>query len=65
MNTILLKLYLKIQDLASREEGQDLIEYGLTVALVACGATVGMQTLASGLNTAFTNISSQLASALA
>jgi pilus assembly protein Flp/PilA len=48
-----------------RVEGQDLVEYVLVVALVALGATAAMQTLASGLNTAFTNISSQLASALA
>ena len=27
MNTMLLKLYVKFQDLASREEGQDLVEY--------------------------------------
>jgi pilus assembly protein Flp/PilA len=65
MNTMLLKLFVKFQDLMSREEGQDLVEYALVVALVALGATLGMKTLASGLNTAFTTISSQLASALA
>ncbi len=64
MNTMLLNLYVKFQDLMSREEGQDLVEYALVVALVALGAVIGMQSLASGLNTAFTNISSQLASAL-
>jgi len=26
MNTLLLKLYIKFQDLASKEEGQDLVE---------------------------------------
>jgi pilus assembly protein Flp/PilA len=55
----------KFQDLMSREEGQDLVEYALVVALVAFGATVGMKTLASGLNTAFTTISSTLSSSLA
>jgi pilus assembly protein Flp/PilA len=64
MNTMLLKLFVKLQDLASREEGQDLVEYALVVALVAFGATAGMKTLATGLNTAFTTISSTLASAL-
>ena len=37
MNTMLLKLYVKFQDLASREEGQDLVEYALVVALIAFG----------------------------
>ena len=62
MNTMLLKLYVKFQDLASREEGQDLVEYALVVALIAFGATAGMKTLATGLNTAFNNISTTLAS---
>jgi Flp pilus assembly pilin Flp len=65
MGTILLQLHVKFQDLMSREEGQDLIEYGLTVALIAFGATVGMASLATGLNTAFTTISSTLSSSLA
>jgi pilus assembly protein Flp/PilA len=60
MNTMLLKLYVKFQDLASREEGQDLVEYALVVALIAFGATAGMKALATGLNTAFSNISSTL-----
>jgi len=46
------------------EEGQDLVEYALVIALVAFGATAALQTLGSGLNSAFTNISSTLASSL-
>ncbi len=60
MNAMLLKMYVKFQDLASREEGQDLVEYALVVALIAFGATAGMKALASGLNTAFSNVSSTL-----
>jgi pilus assembly protein Flp/PilA len=60
MNIMLLKLYVKLQDLASREEGQDLVEYALVVALIAFGATAGMSQLAQGLNTAFGNISTTL-----
>jgi pilus assembly protein Flp/PilA len=60
MNNMLLKLYVKFQDLASREEGQDLVEYALVVALIAFGATAGMNALATGLNSAFSNISSTL-----
>jgi pilus assembly protein Flp/PilA len=45
-----------------REEGQDLIEYALVVALIAFAATAGMSTLATGINTAFSNIASTLTS---
>ena len=62
MNNTLLKLYVKFQDLATREEGQDLVEYALVVALIAFGATAGMKALAGGLNTAFNTISSTLLS---
>jgi pilus assembly protein Flp/PilA len=62
MNTLLLKLYIKFQDLASKEEGQDLVEYALVVALIAFGATAGMKTLSGGLNTAFRGISTTLGS---
>jgi len=65
MNTMLLKLYVKFQDLASREEGQDLVEYALVVALIAFGATAGMKSLATGLNSAFTGISTTLGSYVA
>ncbi len=64
MNNLLLKFYVKFQDLASREEGQDLVEYALVVALIAFGATAGMKALASGINSAFSNVSSQLGAAI-
>jgi pilus assembly protein Flp/PilA len=64
MNNILLSLYVKLQDLKNREDGQDLVEYALTVALIAFGAIAGMGTLASGLNNAFTTISTTLANGL-
>jgi len=43
-----------------KEDGQDLIEYALVVALIAFAATAGMSTLAGNINTAFTNIGSTL-----
>ncbi len=54
------KLYTKIQNLMTREEGQDLIEYALVVALIALAATAGMGTLANNINTAFTNMGTKL-----
>jgi pilus assembly protein Flp/PilA len=64
MNTILLNMYVKLQDLMNREEGQDLVEYALVVALVALGATAAVKTLGSGIGTAFSSISSSLLSAM-
>jgi len=64
MNEMLLKLYVKFQELKNGEEGQDLVEYALVVALIAFGATAGMTSLATGINTAFSNVSSQLGSAI-
>ena len=64
MNNLFLKLLIKFQDLAKRDEGQDLVEYALVVALIAFGATAGMSTLATGINAAFNTISSKLLSNL-
>ncbi len=62
MNNLLINLYTKLQALKNGEEGQDLVEYALVVALIAFGATAGMSALAGGINTAFNNISTQLSS---
>lgn len=46
-----------------REDGQDLVEYALVVALVAFGAITAMGTLANDIGTAFTNVGTVLTSA--
>jgi pilus assembly protein Flp/PilA len=56
MNTMLLKLYVKFQDLMNREEGQDLVEYALVVALIALGAVASMGKLATAISTEFSTI---------
>jgi pilus assembly protein Flp/PilA len=53
-------LSVKIQSLLSREDGQDLIEYALIVALVSLAATAGMQNLAGDINNAFNAIGNTL-----
>jgi pilus assembly protein Flp/PilA len=60
MKNNIMMLAVRIQNLMNREEGQDLIEYALVVALVALAATAGMGTLAGDINKAFTNIGSTL-----
>jgi pilus assembly protein Flp/PilA len=62
MNFLLFKLYVRFQELVVREEGQDLVEYALVVALIAFGATAGMKALATGLDKAFGGISTTLGS---
>jgi len=46
--------------LQNDEAGQGLIEYVLIIALVAFAATAGMSSLASGINSAFTAVSTIL-----
>ena len=60
MRDSLLKLYVKLQGLKN-EEGQDLVEYALLVALIALVCITGVNNVASAVNTVFTNISSSLA----
>jgi pilus assembly protein Flp/PilA len=64
VNRWMLQLLVKLQTLTAREDGQDLVEYALVVAMVAFGSTLALKSLGSGLNHAFTNISSTLASSL-
>ena len=64
MNTMFLKLYVKLQDLMSRDEGQDLVEYALVVAVIALGCVVAMGKLAGGISSAFVSISTSLATAV-
>jgi pilus assembly protein Flp/PilA len=58
------KMYFKTNAFLSQEEGQDLVEYALVVALIAFGAVAAMQGLSSQINTAFGTISNDLATSL-
>ena len=65
MRNLLLTWFVKAQvlrDALKDESGQDLVEYALVLALIALGATVGMKTLANGINNAFNTIESNLTS---
>jgi pilus assembly protein Flp/PilA len=63
MKDILFKLYIKVQCLLTQDEGQDLVEYALIVALIALAATAGMNTLATAINTGFTTLGTTLTNA--
>jgi pilus assembly protein Flp/PilA len=64
MNDLMLKAYVKLQSLMAREEGQDLVEYALVVALIAFGAVTAMKSLSAEINVAFETISSDLGTSL-
>jgi len=60
MNNMLLKMYVKFQELKDREEGQDLVEYALVIALVSIAAIATMSTLASKITLVFSVIATDL-----
>ena len=59
MTKQLWSLYLYARQIRD-ESGQDLIEYALVAALIALAATAGMSSLASQINTAFSNVGTKL-----
>ncbi len=59
MKLLIQRLQMRLQYL-TQDEGQDLVEYALIVALIAFAATAGMSSLAGSLNNAFTAIGTTL-----
>lgn len=64
MNNLMISMFVKLQNALKNEEGQDLVEYGLVVALVAFGAVAAMKALGTEISTVFSSISSTLQSAV-
>ncbi|HVU48321.1 MAG TPA: Flp family type IVb pilin [Terracidiphilus sp.] len=60
MHDQFLKLEIKFWELMYGEDGQDLIEYGMIVTLIALAAIGGIQHFASAVATLFNNIDSSL-----
>ncbi len=60
MKAKLMQLSAKLQALLMDENGQDLIEYALVVALIAFAATAGMSKLAASINLAFSSVGTTL-----
>jgi pilus assembly protein Flp/PilA len=48
------------RELLINENGQDLVEYSLVLAMIALGSVSGMGYLATGLNDVFSTVSSTL-----
>ena len=51
-----LLMCISLQNRLESEEGQDLIEYALVVALIALGATAGMNSVATAVGSAFSSL---------
>jgi pilus assembly protein Flp/PilA len=64
VNKLLFSLFVRLQELINREEGQDLVEYALVVAIIAFGAVTAMKALSTEIKTAFNTISSDLGTSL-
>jgi pilus assembly protein Flp/PilA len=60
MNTFFLRIQLQIGQLIQDEEGQDLVEYALIVALIAFSSITSMGYLAKGINHAFSGLATTL-----
>jgi pilus assembly protein Flp/PilA len=63
MKNLLTKAYVWGQ-IWQDENGQDLIEYALVVALICFAAIAGMGTVANGINSAFGKVATRLNSAI-
>jgi Flp pilus assembly pilin Flp len=60
MNTMFLKVCLKCQELMNREEGQDLVEYALVIALVSVAAVATLGNMATKITGTFAAITSSM-----
>jgi len=60
MNNLFLKLYIKLQNLAKNEQGQELVEYALLCALIALACITGVKGVATAVNQVFTDVSNSL-----
>ena len=54
----------RLMSVVSGEEGQDIVEYALIVALIALAATAGMNTLAGAINNLFTSLGTTISNGL-
>jgi len=60
MRDSILKVYIKLQNLMSSEQGQDLTEYALLLTMISLALTSSIGGIAKAVSLAFSNISSTL-----
>lgn len=59
-NALLNEMGVTFRELINREEGQDLVEYALLVALVSLGSIMAIGYVTTALGTVFSNISNSI-----
>jgi pilus assembly protein Flp/PilA len=62
MSSIPSAIYAFLRSIVVREEGQDLVEYALIMAMITLGSVTGMGSLASGINDVFSSVATTLTS---
>jgi pilus assembly protein Flp/PilA len=60
MNELFIRIYIQIQSLLRRNEGQDLVEYALLITLISLAALTGVRKVASAVSIVFSNVSATL-----
>jgi pilus assembly protein Flp/PilA len=60
----MMNFMLKLRSIARKDEGQDILEYALLVALIAIGAVVAITAAGTSVQSAFNNIASTIAAAV-
>ena len=50
MNNRMIGIWVKIQNLAAGEEGQDLVEYSMAFSMIALGTVAGMTSVAAAVD---------------
>jgi len=53
-------VFFKLQNLTMQEEGQDLVEYALVIALISVAAVASLHTLAIAITKVFNGIATDL-----
>jgi pilus assembly protein Flp/PilA len=64
MTSLPIAIYTALRNLLVREDGQDLVEYALVLAMISFGSIAGMTHLASGINNAFSGVATTLTSSV-
>ena len=60
MNNLFLAIYVRLQNLMHNEEGQDLVEYALLIALVALVTIASITKIGTAVNQVFSEIATSL-----
>jgi pilus assembly protein Flp/PilA len=60
MDRLFLKFYVKFQELTSREDAQDLVEYALLLTMISLALVSGIKGITTTLINIFTNVSTSL-----